>query len=513
MYQFDREIYCEFCSLFDDPETRYKKLKKTASQFLISQFGLTAFVQSKDDSNKYVAHTYNFFLYPHSFGPLDVRFLSQASSLEFLCQHNFNFNKFIYNGVPYLNNDQVALVQKYHTNGDLYMSFQSQTLRIIDEDVLDRCCERLEEWVSSVQDGDEIELNLGNCQTQYLLLEEVKRRFTGIKCQIKNHFKVLVTKLPMVNTECDQESNTDMLTKEQEKIINAMVGFSRVFQVLVACKKPLVGHNVLTDLLLTYEKFYKPLPDSFKEFKSELYRLFPLIHDTKFIAFEIRRNPVLSQCNFLDDTNLEKLHAALSSNDSQFFALFAPSIPFAEKCYRYLDDKMPHEAGYDSFLSGFVFLRMAHILAYKVSRSPEGPLPFSKFLRVLKPFENLIHLSRARVQHVNLTGPDPPSIRPQWLYVTSKVQTKPLVARTLAQEFSQFGSVDVKILDSQHALVAVAHHRRAKDVLRTFRRHKTLSVRQYNSFLDSPKIKIALWCGGTAVVFSAVAVFLWKSWT
>lgn len=28
-----------FPSLFDDPETRYKKLKKNASQFLISQFG------------------------------------------------------------------------------------------------------------------------------------------------------------------------------------------------------------------------------------------------------------------------------------------------------------------------------------------------------------------------------------------------------------------------------------------------------------------------------------------
>ena len=26
-------------SLFDDPETRYKKLKRTASQFLISQYG------------------------------------------------------------------------------------------------------------------------------------------------------------------------------------------------------------------------------------------------------------------------------------------------------------------------------------------------------------------------------------------------------------------------------------------------------------------------------------------
>jgi len=44
---------------------------------------LTAFVQSKEDSNKYVAHTYNFFLYPHSFGPVDVRFLSQVIFIVF----------------------------------------------------------------------------------------------------------------------------------------------------------------------------------------------------------------------------------------------------------------------------------------------------------------------------------------------------------------------------------------------------------------------------------------------
>lgn len=289
-------------------------------------------------------------------------------------------------------------------------------------------------------------------------------------------------------------------------IFNLSIAFFCIIQ------QPLVGHNVLTDILLTYEKLYKPLPESFKDFKSEIHELFPLIHDTKFLAFEIRRNPVVTQRNFLDDTNLEKLHAALSSKDAEYFALFAPLIPFSEKCYRYLEEKMPHEAGYDSFLSGFVFLRMAHILAFKSSRSTDGPLPFSKFLRVLKPFENLVHLSRATVQHVNLNGPDPPSIRPQWLYVTSKVKTKPLVARTLAQEFASFGSVDVKILDSQHALVAVAQHRRAKDVLRTFRNHKTLSIRQYNSFLDFPKIKMALCCGGTALVVSGVAIYLWKSW-
>lgn len=36
--------------------------------------------------------------------------------------------------------------------------------RIIDEDVQDRCCVSLEEWLSSAQDGDEIELNPGSCR-------------------------------------------------------------------------------------------------------------------------------------------------------------------------------------------------------------------------------------------------------------------------------------------------------------------------------------------------------------
>jgi len=33
--------------------------------------------------HRYVAHTYNFFLYPHSFGPVDVRFLSQVIFVVF----------------------------------------------------------------------------------------------------------------------------------------------------------------------------------------------------------------------------------------------------------------------------------------------------------------------------------------------------------------------------------------------------------------------------------------------
>ena len=37
----------------------------------------------------------------------------------------------------------------------------------------------------------------------------------------------------------------------------------------------------------------------------------------------------------------------------------------------------------------------------------------------------------------NLIGPEPPSIRPQWLYINSKIRTRPLVARTVSCPFTK----------------------------------------------------------------------------
>ena len=57
-------------------------------------------------------------------------------------------------------------------------------------------------------------------------------------------------------------------------------------------------------------------------------------------------------------------------------------------------------------------------------------------------FQNLIVHRKETVHSFifsqNLTGPDPPSVRPQWLYVTSKVKKKPLVARTVRVEVKEW---------------------------------------------------------------------------
>ena len=72
---------------------------RSAQNFLVSQFGLSTF---KFENGEYTAKTYNFNIFPKKFMNFDKRFSCQASSLEFLTEHKFDFNKFIYEGVGYL---------------------------------------------------------------------------------------------------------------------------------------------------------------------------------------------------------------------------------------------------------------------------------------------------------------------------------------------------------------------------------------------------------------------------
>jgi len=76
-------------------QQRYQKLKTNASSFTISQFGLSAFKWDAE-ANRHVARTWNIYLFPRTHRWCDRRFSCQASSIEFLTEHHFDFNKFIY---------------------------------------------------------------------------------------------------------------------------------------------------------------------------------------------------------------------------------------------------------------------------------------------------------------------------------------------------------------------------------------------------------------------------------
>ncbi len=52
----------------------------------------------------------------------------------------------------------------------------------------------------------------------------------------------------------------------------------------MSSRKPLIGHNLMYDLLFAYAHFHEPLPPAASLFKRELHALFPTVFDTKLLA-------------------------------------------------------------------------------------------------------------------------------------------------------------------------------------------------------------------------------------
>lgn len=129
---------------FDTPSQYYQKLKSGSMDFLLVQFGLSAFtfdVQTNKylilviiifiiESNlvtkvyfifiklndyRYSQRSYNFYVFPRPLNRAapDCRFMCQASSIVFLASQGFDFNKLFRDGIPYLTtSDEEKLTSK-----------------------------------------------------------------------------------------------------------------------------------------------------------------------------------------------------------------------------------------------------------------------------------------------------------------------------------------------------------------------------------------------------------------
>jgi poly(A)-specific ribonuclease len=94
-------------SLHDTLEDRYAKVKESAQAFFPPQFGIATFVWDSA-RERYEAHAFNFYLFPRPAGRhmLDRRVLLQASSVEFLAQCAFDWNRVFQHGIAYANRSE-----------------------------------------------------------------------------------------------------------------------------------------------------------------------------------------------------------------------------------------------------------------------------------------------------------------------------------------------------------------------------------------------------------------------
>ncbi len=136
--------------------------------------------------------------------------------------------------------------------------------------------------------------------------------------------------------ERNVEDRSESLTREFNELRDRLKGKRTV----------LVGHNVFLDLVNFYNCFFGQLPDRVEDFQQVMHKLFPVIIDTKYLATHNVVNPALSR-------------SALEDLDNELSKLPVPIIETHQDHGKYTNETPAHEAGFDSFLTAKVLVRLS----------------------------------------------------------------------------------------------------------------------------------------------------------
>ncbi|XP_015785088.1 poly(A)-specific ribonuclease PARN [Tetranychus urticae] len=472
-------------SFFDTLEERYLKIKNSISQYLLIQYGLSCFTKSSTD-NSYSCASYNFYIFPYKVPGAnnykDKSFLCQPSALTFLSGHNFDFNKWIREGISYMNLEEEAHLTETLKNKNVSVNTTindlDSTVRSLNESssqlvntnhVPDDQKDFIENFMSGLNDffndSTRTKWNVDPCSPyrRKLIFQSVASlNMSGLKltsCQVTENSSERFISIEKVSAE--------QKAKEEAQLIDEAVGFTKVVQELIDCKKPIVGHNLLLDMAHTVHHFIGPLPDTLVDFKEMLSELCPYTYDTKLMAkFDSKLD---SQ---FQNTALNDLYNVIQK--APFSNIKAKIINRSDS-----DEKTSfHNASYDSYITGLIFLNMLHYLSPKNQKSILDSSEFTKFrgkynltfsfdLAYLDINKDQKNQERSNVFH--LTFP------PTW------------TRSEIYDLLSPFKPGQIGWIDSTSALIALNDVNGVKDIDRVLTIQKNSSVctiKSYRAFMD-----------------------------
>ncbi|NXG47885.1 PNDC1 ribonuclease, partial [Psilopogon haemacephalus] len=471
-------------SLFDSPVERYLKARRSIQHFTVIQLGKCCSDTAKCLSfHRYVVHSYNFFLFPSTLGITDVEFSFSASSIQFLSHYGFDYNKFLKDGIPYMNEVQENILSQ-HLSASSWKHSSS-----LDRDVLKKAIDEVTCWIAAAEEEETMILqDLSGYQIFEVQLV-LRRALQNVWTQPLGGKKIMVKKVSPQRRQLLVNSRYDYCQKEL--ILLSARGFTNLFRMLVRAKKPLVGHNMFMDLMHLHDKFYKPLPESYEEFKRNIHNLFPVLIDTKTVTKSIWK-----KCLFPRVSNLLETYMILCSSNVNLKDPTCPVIALASDCSRYAEKKIPHEAGYDAFLCGsdtmlcWTNKTLLHFVC-RYSDAVEAMPSFPQYLTMLAKYLNKVNFIRGGVSSINFSGEDTPCRHPPRLVV--HVQGWPEVnERQICQEFKAICHFDVRRLSKNQFILLSNKFKHVRFILRDFKHHPHLRISVYRHWRHSPHVSCLL---------------------
>ncbi|BDA49408.1 Poly(A)-specific ribonuclease PARN [Coccomyxa sp. Obi] len=364
----------------DDIQDRYEVLAEGAQNFLVSQFGLSFFCW---EGGKYAAQTFNFYLFPlPMLHGQDKRFLCQAGSMDFLASQGFDFNKFVYEGIPFM----CVADRDRRLEGISREPCRSGISIHKPEDVafVAALVQQVSAWLQG--SGTELILEEVNGYQRAIQYQQLEKPQFGAADPPGFYFEACdgpqgkrAIRLTRASAAEVEAFNKQKKQVEAEKV-HAAAGFCSVLERLRDSRKPAVGHNCAFDLTFTLEHLAQSLPAEWPSFKRLVQAWFPGgIWDTKYL---IKQLPELFQA--LPSTSLQPLYQALNPGGPpepqvrEYLEKTGGQLPRVEHASAFARYTGPdaashaHEAGYDAYMTGAVFACLLQLHASNMASNAGG---------------------------------------------------------------------------------------------------------------------------------------------
>ncbi|KAF1751819.1 hypothetical protein GCK72_018373 [Caenorhabditis remanei] len=412
-------------SLHDTAEARYRILRENVVKYRPCQLGLSFFKQT--DNLGYKADSYSIPLLQR-FGDVDTKV--SFSSLRFLLNNKFDLNQVITDGVEFCRRAEIRKFEIALRKGTAtsYISKDIQLQIELLKVMLHEKCYRVElekitnSTIEPMQDPNlkvahnkpvSLKVPSGFSSVEIcMVIHELTNAFPQFVFKFNSQNSTLnVAMLPEKMTETENKNQTRLRCSE------SFEGISAILEAAMMMRKVIVGHNSLLDAMYLYHYFFAPLPQNYNAFKRQFHGLFPKIIDTKLIAQSLR-----IELPGVGDS-LEKLGDYFGTEKSN------KTVPPELRGYigpwmNPLDDdseNVYHNAGFDSYITGEVFLKLAHTYINRKNNLKNESLEFTRILQYLEaPIQNRLPFQLMDMGCCYLTGEDSKGCRPDVITIVRR---------------------------------------------------------------------------------------------
>lgn len=364
---------------YDDIPERYRKLRDSGSNFGMLQFGLSAF-KYKASGDRFTSTSWSFHLFPHvpSTGGGDYRrWMVQLSSILFLREHGFDFNRTFLEGISFLSQKEEADMrtrQQQQQQGATARGERDIVMKDDDKVFVEEMVQLIRNWQTGADgQGDggangAFKLPPCNSYQRRLLYENLPKEFGSDLVLKRSSINGDACLLVEFKDEGARAAAAEEDAAAFEKTLLEQVGFRRVWDFVMAQRKPIVGHNCWLDLCHMYSKFIGPLPADWESFRATVSQKMGPLCDTKFLVSQLVQRDLLK----LDGTSLSDL--AIAVDDPGVWGGVKVRVD-GGKTKNKAREVGFHDAGFDAHCTGKVFVGVATLLAKHAAagRAPSVP--------------------------------------------------------------------------------------------------------------------------------------------